>query len=285
MIVSAEGLAILLSTIEKIVSGHLDISALEDLRASRKDIPNQIIEEAFLATEELLDSIPETRLGTFIVIAGLDKSGKETQAFNPSALPGVKSILSYLQEKSFKVLPISLPSYETILGSLVGAYLKARSHEGPRKGPSARILGNLSPEYAWILWSLDRARQNPRVKDWLGRGKEYVVLSKRWTESQLAYQKALGIGEDRILKLEGNIVQPDYTFILDIPPEEVVRRAKRASIRPDKYENISFLNKVREGYLDLYKRQVLGKMFLIDGARSPEEVNREILAKLKEIGI
>ncbi|MEM2926810.1 MAG: hypothetical protein QXO94_05025 [Candidatus Bathyarchaeia archaeon] len=285
MKVLAESLEELLSTIEKVVSGHLDTSALEDLRASKRDIPDRIFEEAFMAIDGLLDSIPKRRLGIFIVIAGLDKSGKETQAYNPSGLPGVKSIMSYLEEKSFKVLPISLPSYETILGALVGAYLMDKSHRSSIKRPSVKIVGKLSPEYAWILWSLDRARQNLKVKEWLGMGKEFLVLSKRWTESHLAYQRAVGIEENRILKFERNIVQPDFTFVLDIPPEEVVRRTKKASIHADMYENLGFLNKVREGYLDLYKRQFPGKIILIDGAKSPDEVNREILEKLKDLGI
>ncbi|MBS7609737.1 hypothetical protein KEJ19_04090 [Candidatus Bathyarchaeota archaeon] len=281
----AEGLEELLSTIEKVVSGDMEKSALENLRASRRDIPDQIFEEAFMAIDGLLDSIPRRRLGIFIVIAGLDKSGKETQAFNPYGLPGVKSIRSYLEERSFKVLSISLPSYRTILGALVGAYLEDRGHRSSIERPSVKIVGNLSSEYAWILWSLDRARQNLKVREWLQKGKRFLVLSKRWTESHLAYQRALGIEESRILKFERNIVQPDFTFILDIPAEEVIKRAKNASIHPDRYENMDFLNKVREGYLDLYKRQFPGKIILIDGTRSPEEVNKEIIEALKSLGL
>lgn len=240
------------------------------------NIPKRIIRE-LIAVSKILATPSKISLGKMIVVTGLDKSGKETQAFNPERSTKITSIYDYLLSKSYRVLKISLPSYKNTFGSLVAAYL------GKEDSPFL-ILGELPEEVAWILWSLDRAQHNPEVEGWLNASPFNVVLSKRWTETSIVYQKTKGIKNERILKLERNIIKPAYTFVIDVSPEIAFERMRVSREKPDRYETMEFLMKVREDYTKLHEYYPFGKIFYFDGSGSPERVNKELLEKLSKLG-
>jgi thymidylate kinase len=240
------------------------------------NIPKKILQE-FIALSEVVAVPSRVNLGKMIVVAGLDKSGKETQAFNPERNPRITSIYDYLLNKSYRIMKIILPSYKNTLGSLVASYLG-------KEDSQLRIVGEVPDDVAWILWSLDRAQHNPDAQKWLSASSFNVVLSKRWTESNIVYQKAKGIGEERILMFERNIIKPTYTFIIDITPELAFQRMHISEEKPDKYENMEFLRKVRNNYLNLSRYYPYGKTFYFDGSGSLEEVNKRLLQKLDELG-
>ena len=241
------------------------------------NVPKKILQE-FIAVSEILVTPRKVNLGKMIVVTGLDKSGKETQAFNPQRNPKITSIYDYLLSRSYRVLKISLPSYENTFGSLVAAYL------GKEKS-SVQILGELPEEVAWILWSLDRAQHIPKVEKWLETSPFNVVVSKRWTETNVAYQKAKGVKDERVLRLERNFIKQTYTFVIDVSPEIVFERMQVSGENPDRYEVMEFLTKVRENYNNLDQYYPFGKMFYFDGSESLERVNQKILQKLNELGL
>jgi len=281
MIVPANSLSAALRSVEHIVSqsSASSESAESRLRSEHGDLPSLVLDAIISAVKEALKPREEPRLGRFIVLTGLDKAGKETQGFNPSRLKGVKSVRDFLEGRGFDVLAVNLPSYDTLPGSLVGAYLRRASSTG-----SLRIEGDLPTQLAWILWSLDRAQHNRRVARWLARSGRSVVLAKRWTESQVAYQAAVGVEVARVLRFERHIVQPDYTLVLDIPAREAVERSSRLGRKADLYEQASFLAKVRENYLRLAESNVGGVLRFIDGLESPEQVNERVISTLVELG-
>lgn len=234
-------------------------------------IPKDLLEEIIKAAKALLIPIGPI-LGKFLVVTGIDRSGKETQCFNPFGVEGVVPIYDALTDWSYEVLRISLPSYETSLGSLVGAYLKRRT--------DVVIKGEISKSHAWILWSLDRAQHHDAIAGWLRKGRRRIILSKRWTESNVAYQKPQGVNEKRILSLERHITKQDYTIILDLPPKVALQRVEGAR---DVYENITLLEEVRQIFAELPKYYPFGKTFIVNGARPPQEVNNQTLNLLKEL--
>ncbi|MCD6444816.1 hypothetical protein J7L70_07445 [Candidatus Bathyarchaeota archaeon] len=269
MRLEAEMLNEVLEKIERLV----DMNDRFDDRVEREvetlEIPDLFKRELVKALRELLNPRKAVRRGFFLVVTGIDKSGKETQCFNPAGIPGVKSIREFLEELGGEVLSISLPSYDTFLGSLVGAYLGV-------EGLGVEVEGEISEEYAWILWGLDRAQYNTAVRRWLSRERRFV-LARRWVESNLCYQVARGIGEDRILRFERNVERPDLTLVIDITAEEALRRASKT----DRYEKLSFLRKVRATLLDVAFREVVGRSVVVNGMGSPVEVNRRILRVLE----
>ncbi|HID19188.1 TPA: hypothetical protein EYP27_06585, partial [Candidatus Bathyarchaeota archaeon] len=107
-------------------------------------LPITLRKEFTKALKELLNPVKAVRRGFFLVVTGIDKAGKETQCFNPYGIPGVKPVRKFLAEMGVEVFSVALPSYETLLGSLVEAYLKT-DHGG------VKIEGEVSDDYAWIL--------------------------------------------------------------------------------------------------------------------------------------
>jgi thymidylate kinase len=236
------------------------------------DLPDLVKRHIIMAYEYLKSDIKFERRGKFIVITGIDKSGKETYAFNPQKF-NIISIKEFMERKGFEVLKIKQPSYNTVIGGLVGAYLGRNS--------KFTINGKLSKDVAWILWSLDRAQHNRAVADWLSRGERYVVLSKRWTESNVIYQFLNGIQIEDILRLEENIIRPDYFIILDIPLNKLIERLNKS--RTDVYEKIEFLRKVKKCYLKMSKYYPYGDVYIVDAGRGLKETNKNLLETVEHI--
>jgi thymidylate kinase len=146
------------------------------------------------------------------------------------------------------------------------------------------IKGELSKDYAWILWSLDRAQHNNEILEWLKDDPKNIVLSKRWLESNIIYQKANEIDEKRILNLEKNVIEQDYTFIIDLPADIAIKRIDKLDSKEDLYEDVIFLEKVRKLFLNLQEYYHFGKTFTINGMNPPSVVNKEFLDLLRELG-
>ncbi|MGQ9469348.1 MAG: dTMP kinase [Nitrososphaerales archaeon] len=275
--VPAEDLQQVLKLIEEeATSEQIALYLLErKIRIKGKKIPAEILNDIVKATGNLVN-LPESVTGKFIVVTGIDRAGKETQCFNPKRIEGVLSIYDFLTQSSYKVKKVSLPSYDTNLGALVASYLKKESN--------VIIKGELSKDYAWILWSLDRAQHNDAIVEWLKYDQKNIVLSKRWLESNVVYQKANDIDEKRILSLERNLAKQDYTFVIDLPADMALKRIDKIESGKDIYEDVIFLEKVRKLFLNLQDYYSFGKAFIVNGMNSPDVVNKQILDKLRELG-
>ncbi len=275
--VSAKDLQQVLKLIEEEVKPEkISLILFErEIRIKGKNIPAEILNDIVKGVRNLVSPLKPV-LGKFLVVSGIDRSGKETQCFNPKGIKEVLSIYDYLTQSSHKVKKISLPSYDTNLGALVASYLKRKSN--------IIIKGELSKDYAWILWSLDRAQHNDAIVDWLKASPKNVVLSRRWLESNVAYQKANDVDVKRILDLEKNIIKQDYTFIIDLPAEIAIKRADKIESEKDLYEDVAFMKKVRKLFLNLQEYYPFGKAFIINGANPLHVVNKQILDLLKELG-
>ena len=161
-----------LEHILKITEEYVNSGNLTELKIkldSNKDVPKVILKNILDSANQLVKSSAESNTTRFIVITGIDKTGKTTQCFNPDKLKNITSIHRLLIKLQKKVLKISLPAYNTYIGSLISAYLGKES--------KFSIKGKLSPNYAWILWSLDRAQYNNKVINWLNINKQNVVLA------------------------------------------------------------------------------------------------------------
>jgi dTMP kinase len=88
----------------------------------------------------------------------------------------------------------------------------------------------------------------------LARG-QWVVCD-RWADSTLAYQ-GYGRGLPLALLREANhlaagaLVRPSLAILLDLPPEEAVRRRPPSPHDPFETAGLGFLRRVREGYVAL----------------------------------
>lgn len=109
-----------------------------------------------------------------------------------------------------------------------------------------------------------------------------VVICDRFVDSTMAYQ---GFGHKlgkKIPALLHNLLMeslvPDLTFILDIAPEEGLRRAKLANKIPDNYESLDldFHRRVREGFLEI-AAIAKDRCVLIDASQNVIEIHKQII--------
>ena len=152
-------------------------------------------------------------------------------------------------------------------------YKVTLSHE-PYRVEISRLL----EETAWkdplaltFLFSGDRALH---VNEVLKKNADFHIFDRYYC-STLAYQGALGLDLNWLLKVSSFFPKPFATFILDVPVEVGLKRVRRDSLAfKRKYES---LNKVRELYL---KIAPLCNGYVIDATKGVEDVVREVISLL-----
>ena len=127
-----------------------------------------------------------------------------------------------------------------------------------------------------LLFLTSRSQQIEEViKPHLDKG--YVVLCDRYNDSTVAYQGiARGVGQkltEDLCKLACNYLEPDLTFVLDLDPEEGLKRTKRMDKDWDRLESLdlSFHQKVQKAYQKLASENP-SRVVLIDASQSADKV-------------
>ena len=200
-------------------------------------------------------------MACFIVFEGGDGSGKSTQA---------RSLLRRLRRRGIKVLHTREPG-----GTPLGQSLRLLLKSGEAMTPISELM----------LFEAARAQL---VQDVIGPFLQQggVVIADRFTSSTMAYQ-GYGRGLDRELierlnrEATGGL-EPDLTVLLDLPVETAL--ARKGSGNRDNFDNapVDFHRKIRRGYSALAASDPEGWLVL-DGQRPPEELGREIWAKVQSI--
>lgn len=135
-----------------------------------------------------------------------------------------------------------------------------------------------------LLYAASRAQHvKEKIEPALEQGK--IVLCDRFVDASIAYQGfGLGLGEEVIRAINqfatGGLL-PSLTFLLDIPPEEGMRRLKkRAGLDRIEAKGLDYHRKVREGFLKLASRE---KRFVtIDARQRIDVIHREILSAVRQ---
>lgn len=172
----------------------------------------------------------------FITLEGPEGSGKTTLCERLELL---------LTSKGYDMVCVREPG-GTLIGQQVRDILLDQGNTG------------MAPQAEFLLFSASRAQLvREVVKPNLETG--VVVLCDRFLDSSLAYQ---GYGHqldvDVLREISGFVtagLQPDLTLLLDVLPEEGLRRRKQAPDtwnRLDAY-SIEFHSRVRSGFLRLAK--------------------------------
>ena len=185
------------------------------------------------------------RKGKFIVIEGIDQSGKKTQSI---------LLRNRLKKKGYKVGYISFPKYNTSIGKLVKKCLHDDS---------------FSLEMSHILLSANRWESEKEIRYKL-ENMDFVVCN-RYCDSNIAYGLANGLKKEWLENLDLGLPKSDLTILIDIPiTESVLRKSENR----DRYEkDKKFLNNVKSRYKKL---STMNKWSRIKGNKSKEEVSKEI---------
>lgn len=175
--------------------------------------------------------------GAFITFEGIEGSGKTTQA---------KLLKGYLESKGLEVVLTREPG---------GTELSERIRQ-LLADPSLPIR----PEAELMLFMASRAQHvRELIRPALERGA--TVICDRFADSSAAYQ---GYGRGIDLELISALnefatggLKPDLTILLDLDPEEGLRRARRGRGDLDRIEleELEFHRRVREGYLEMARRE------------------------------
>jgi len=140
------------------------------------------------------------RRALFLVVEGIDGSGKATQA---------SLLANWLTKEGLKVETFELPG-ESPAGGLIKRCLR-----GEEPLPS--------PEEFALLYASDRFHHLPMLLNALSESD--VVIFDRYTASNMAYQGARVPPERReaflkwLKDVEDPLPKPDLTFFLDVEPE------------------------------------------------------------------
>lgn len=205
--------------------------------------------------------------GFFITLEGIDGCGKTTQA-------GL--LAEYLKGRGFEVVLTREPG-----GTDIGRKVRAILLDPQSKG--------MSPLAELLLYSADRAEHMSEVIEPALRAGA-VVVCDRFTDATSAYQGfARGLDMDLINKLAGiatSGTSPRLTLVLDLPVENALARArgrndKNSSSHEARFEEEStaFHVKVRDGYLEIARRQP-GRVKVIDATGSVKEIQAGIRAEV-----
>jgi dTMP kinase len=187
--------------------------------------------------------------GFFIVLEGVDRSGKTTQA---------RLLAEALRLRGFEVVLTQEPS-EGATGKKIRDYLA-----GPTR--------HLRPEEELALFMADRREHVARViGPALSQNK--VVISDRYYFSSAAYQGALGLDPEQILAAHQEFApQPNLVIFLTLPVAETAtrRRGKPSQVS----EDLAYLERVAAIY-DVFRGAHLHR---VDAAGAIEETHAKVLA-------
>nr|MBA4405002.1 dTMP kinase [Nanoarchaeum sp.] len=206
--------------------------------------------------------------GRFIVLEGIDGSGKNTQ-------------LSLITRELFDLNKRSdLKQTREPWKSEYGIQIREILHS------------DLSPEdkaeECFDLYVKDRALHVQMINDEISQGN--VLISDRYYYSSIAYQQAQGIELERIIQANMVFPTPDLTIVFKISAENAMKRIKKNRTKQEKFEQLEFLTKVgsyfdhmqafadrldtaREAVNPDYKKE---NLVFIDANRKPERVYKEI---------
>ena len=192
-------------------------------------------------------------LGKFIVLEGIDGSGKTTQ---------IKRLADYLCKNKHRCLITKEPTNGPI-GSLALE--------------TVRGLSSLSPDTLALLFAADRSEHILHdIRPALESG--IHVICDRFIYSNLAYQGET-IPQKTIFAYNSQfLLQPDLTVFIDTSPEECTRRIISSRKSLELFDGVERARSIRTEYFkafETYSKQMPVK--IIDGNLDEDEIFNQLL--------
>jgi dTMP kinase len=197
-------------------------------------------------------------LGHFFSFEGPEGAGKTTI---------IAKLETFLMEKGFDVVSTREPG-----GIEIAEEIRAIILNPLHTGMDGRTE-------ALLYAAARRQHLVEKIIPAIGSGK--IVLCDRFIDSSLAYQGfARGLGIDEVLSINQFAIDgyfPSLTLYFDLDPKIGLERISKNQLREINrldMENLSFHNKVRQGYLQLAER-FSNRIVIIDASKSIDEVFAE----------
>lgn len=226
----------------------------------------------------------------FIVLEGLDASGKATQS---------KLLAERVRAAGREAAVLSFPRYDTPVGAVIKRLLTgdiAVTYEHSIDSSDHTIDGTVvarpAPEEALVLQSLmltDKADAITEIVDHLNDGT--VVICDRWIDSARCYGPADGLDPDWLERIHFPMLNADLSIFLDVSPVEALRRRPDARDRFERDREKQA--RVYANYLDLWKCDVGGLTIVqsdpyqyyarVDGEGTIEEVTDRLFKEVVKV--
>ncbi len=192
--------------------------------------------------------------GKFIVIEGLDGSGKSAQ---------VDLIINFLKNPPAgggkEVVVTKEPTIESEAGRKIKQALKKEI-----------VIEPLDLQKLYVQDRKEHLEKKviPALKD----GK--FVVSSRYAFSTFAYGHSDGLDVDLLVQMNNNFLLPDLTLIIDVSPESCIKRIEGRGEPKELFEKKEKLAKVNE----IYKKipNMFDNVIMINGERPIPEVFEDI---------
>lgn len=218
--------------------------------------------------------------GKFIVLEGIDGSGKHTQ---------IELLARAFAHREIDFAQVGFPNYDGFFGKLVAQFLNGDF------GP----LDKVDPHFSALLYANDRLESKPHLESGLVAGR--TLLADRYVASNLAHQGARVAQAERpaflewLKKLEYKVYGlpvEDLVIYLHVPPAEahqlVAKKGKReyTKLERDLQEsNIAHLEAASQVYEQLAEQPNWVRVDCFDAAekklRSPGAIHKEVLAAVE----
>ncbi|VDB84861.1 unnamed protein product [Peniophora sp. CBMAI 1063] len=190
-----------------------------------------------------------TRRGAFIVIEGLDRSGKSTQA---------AALFKRLEEHGVTTVLQKFPDRTTTIGKMIDGYLRSATEMDDRA--------------IHLLFSANRWEIAASIERQLSAGT--LVLCDRYAFSGIAFSAAKGLPYEWCASPDAALPAPDATLFFDVTPD--VART-RGGYGEERYEKEEMQSRVRDVFGTIALR--MGERWTrIDAGRSVEEVGDSVWA-------
>ncbi|KAJ3806081.1 thymidylate kinase-domain-containing protein [Lentinula lateritia] len=195
-----------------------------------------------------------TRRGAFVVVEGLDRSGKTTQA---------EIMRRRIQEGGREVVCIKFPDRSTPIGKMIDSYLHSQS--------------DLDDHVVHLLFSANRWEFASTILSYLEQGK--IILCDRYAFSGIAFSLS-PITLPWARAPDSALPSPDLTLFLDISPEVALTRGGYGE---ERYEKADMQRRVRNVFEEI-GRQVSatvgeagnGRWVVVDAGRDVAAVTEEM---------
>lgn len=186
----------------------------------------------------------------FIDLEGIDQAGKETQS-------GL--LKREFQRRGLTTVNLDFPVYSSVIGKEIQAFLNGG------KSYNSHALH--------MLYSLNRWENQEKIMRALDSAD--IVMTDRYTPSNLAYGLAKGLKLDWLTGLDQGLPEPDTIIVLDVPVKySFARKRERRDIHES---NRKLLVQVRKNYLGLARKL---NWLVIDASRPAKVVHEDVLKEV-----
>lgn len=202
--------------------------------------------------------------GLFVTFEGIDGSGKSTQ---------IEMLSEDLRKEGIPYILIREPG-ATAIGEKIRTILLDKANS------------KMHARTELLLYEAARAQiVEEKIKPELEKGT--VVICDRFYDSTVAYQgyaRGLELSAiDSLNRWSTDELAPDITFLFDLSEEEAYRRRNGREGAEDRLEaeGLAFMKKVRDGYLELAKKEK--RIQCISAMDAPEEIYRKVRHAVWEV--